>query len=414
MRARYRVYRKISCLVTNKGAPVTSGIRPLEKDLGIISQGAIVFDSKKGILWVGEDKKLPHIFREKKWKHVTCKNLTAYPGLVDCHTHPAFLGDRSKEFSLRMQGATYQQIAESGGGILSSMHATRTGKAQEFINVIKKRFLTSYKFGVRLLEAKSGYGLSHEHELASLRYIKNAADQSNFLQVHATCLAAHAIPPEFRGKRSAYVDKICFSLLPVVKQKNLARYVDVFCDRGYFTINETKRIFLAAQKLGLGLRLHGEELEHTGAAELAAEFNALSVDHLLKINTTGIKKLAASQTIATLLPGTSLYLKEDPAPARRLINAGVRVALATDFNPGSCPTQNLPFIGTLAALNLEMSAAEIITAITWNAAKSLRAEKKYGCLLPGFLGEPIFCEGNHPSALFYKMAAPELPDPFDA
>ena len=412
MTTRYRVYRNISCLVTNLGIAGKRGIRPQEEDLGLISNAALVYDSKKGTLWVGHDKNLPKNFRAKPWKHFNCKSLVAYPGLVDSHTHLAFSGDRSREFILRMQGASYQKIAEAGGGILSSMRATRDISVSAMTEKIAARLQVAHGFGVRLLEAKSGYGLTPESEIKSLEALQNAQKKMPLVQVQGTCLSAHAIPPEFKTDPDKYVSLICEKILPAVKKKRLAQYVDVFCDNGYFSIEQTKKIFSTARTLGLELRLHGEELAHTGAAELAVEFGARSVDHLLRVSDMGIKALAQSPTtVATLLPGTAFYLKEAPAPARKLIDAGACVALATDFNPGTCPTQNLPFIGTLAAIQLGMSSAEIIAGITWNAAKSMMGENSFGALLPGFMGEPIFCEGDHPAALFYQMAQPALPEP---
>jgi imidazolonepropionase len=224
-------------------------------------------------------------------------------------------------------------------------------------------------------------------------------------------MAAHAIPIEFKSDRGGYVQLICESILPTVKKQQCARYVDVFCDQGYFSLSETKRIALAAKKLDLDFRIHADELADTGATALAVEVGAHSADHLLKVNNQGIRLLAQSKTVATLLPGTALFLKEAYAPARKLIDSGAIVALASDFNPGTCPTQNLPFIGTLAILQMGMTYAEAIAAITWNAAFSLRKETSFGSLAPGMKGLPVFCEGDHPAALFYRFAGAPLPDP---
>jgi imidazolonepropionase len=401
------VYRKISCLITNKGVIAKRGVRPLENDLGIISQAALVTNAKGKVLWVGKDSALPKQFKDRAWKTKNGKGYVAYPGLVDSHTHPVFSGDRSLEFELRMRGASYQQIADAGGGIVTSVAATRSASKKDLLLKLEGRLKTSYGFGVRLQEAKSGYGLSLKSEIQSLEAIREAKSK---VRLVATCMAAHAIPKEKRTNRSEYLEEI-LKIYEMVAKKKLARYVDVFCDQGYFSLEETLHFLEAGKKLGLPARVHGEELVLTGIAKAAAEFGAHSVDHLLKVDDAGIQALAKSGTVATLLPGTGFYLREPPAPARKLIDQGAVVALASDFNPGSCPTQNLPFIGSLGAIVLGMSTAEIIASLTWNAARSLREENSFGALLPGFEGTPAFCEGDHPSALFYRLAPASLPEP---
>jgi imidazolonepropionase len=330
---------------------------------------------------------------------------------VDAHTHPVFAGDRSLEFELRMKGASYQEIAQAGGGIATSVRSTREASSTTLARLLDERLAKAHAFGVRLLEAKSGYGLDAATEIRSLEVIRSCGKKIKGLELVSTCLAAHAFPPERKDNRELYLREIEEKILPVVAKRKLAEYVDVFCDQGYFSVEETVRIARCASRLGFRIRLHGEELAHTGIAAVAAEIGAHSVDHLLKIDEAGMRALARSGTVAVLLPGTSFYLKEKPAPARALIEAGAVVAVATDFNPGTCPTQNLPFVGTLAAIQLGLSTAEIVAGITWNAARSLRRETKYGALLPGFAGAPAFATGDHPSAMFYGMAAGALPDP---
>lgn len=402
-------YKNIECLVTNAGLVGTLGRKPTEKNLGLVPKGAVVYSRSKGVLWAGATNAIPKTLRTAKVAN--CKGLVAYPGLVDSHSHPVFDGNRAQEFAMRMEGATYQDIANAGGGILSSVRKTRKALASKLSALTQERFERAHAFGVRLLEAKSGYGLTKHAELRSLSAIATAAKGFRPLAVRATCLAAHAIPEEHRDDRSEWVQTICRDILPAVERRKLAEYVDVFCDEGYFTPAETREIFSAAQKLGFKLRLHGDELANTAAAELAVEFGALSVDHLLKVSEKGIRALASSETVATLLPGTSLFLKESPAPARKLIDSGATVALATDFNPGSCTTQNLPFVATLAALQLGMTCAEIIAAITYNGARAMGMETQFGALVPGFRGEPIFAEGDHPAAIYHQLARGPLTRP---
>lgn len=404
------VYRRISCLITNEGVAARGGVRPAEKDLCLTTHQALVFSPTKGVLWSGADRALPRQFREKPWKHKDCFGLTAYPGLVDGHTHPVFAGDRSLEFELRMRGATYQEIAEAGGGIATTVKSTRLASTAELKGLLDERLQTAYDFGVRLMEAKSGYGLDAKTELRSLELLRDASNAKR-ITIVPTCMAAHAIPAERKSDRRKYIDEILRNILPTVAKRGLADYVDVFCDRGYFSVEETLEILAAGRKLGLAARVHGEELGLTGIAKKAAEFGAHSVDHLLKVDDAGIAAIAKAGTVAMLLPATGFYLREPPAPARKLIDQGAVVALATDFNPGSCPTQSLPFVGSLAAIALGMSTAEIIASITWNSARSLRKEKEFGTLLPGARGRPAFAAGDHPSALFYRLAPAALPEP---
>ncbi len=403
------VYRRVSCLVTNEGVAARGGVRPVEEDLGLIRDAALVFSAQNGVVWVGPDKNIPKPFKAKTWKHVDAKGFTAYPGLVDAHTHPVFAGDRALEFELRMRGAKYAEIAAAGGGILTTVKATRKASAAELARLLAERVENAAAFGVRLLEAKSGYGLDSASELRSLAVIRK--NKTPGIELVPTAMPAHAIPPEYKEKRGEYVEFLLNKLIPAIARKKLAEYVDVFCDEGFFSVEESLRIIDCAQRARLSARVHGEELGLTGIAKRAAEAGAHSVDHLLKVDDAGIQALARTGCVAVLLPGTALYLREPPAPARKLLDQGAVVALASDFNPGTCPTQNLPFIGTLAAISLGMTTAEIITGLTWAGARSLRRESRYGTLLPGAKGAPAFARGDHPSALFYAMAPSALPMP---
>jgi imidazolonepropionase len=291
------------------------------------------------------------------------------------------------------------------------VNATRAKSKQDLVDLVTARFKRAHAFGIRLQEAKSGYGLSFKDEIKSLETIHLAAKRIKGFQVLATCLAAHSVPKEWAHDRDGWINEICGRILPAVKKKSLADFVDVFCDKGFFSNEEAEKIFLAAKALGFKIRMHGDELADTGGAELAARLGALSVDHLLCVSTKSIAALAKSSTVGILLPGTSLFLREPPAPARKLIDSGVAVALATDFNPGTCPTQNLPLIASLGALQLGMTTAEIVASITWNAARSLGKANSFGALLAGFQAEPVFSNGDDPAAIYYELAPAQLPLP---
>lgn len=404
-----KVYRKISCLVTNSGIPEKSGRHIQSADLGVIKDAALVTDTKGRVAWVGQDAKLPRIYRHLK--SYDASGLCAYPGFVDPHTHLAFAGSREHEFSLRLAGAKYQEIAAAGGGILSSVKATRKISQAQLAEKITERLAVAAKFGVRLLEAKSGYGLDQASEIKSLAALAEGERLQRHVSVVRTCLAAHAVPKEFREKPDDWVQLVCKKILPKVVRAGLAEFVDVFCDSGFFSTEQTRTILSAAQALGLKTRIHGDELANLEAANLAVEMGCRSVDHCLKISARGISALAGSNTVAILLPATSLFLRESPAPARALVEAGVIVALATDFNPGTSPTQNLPLVASLGTLVLGLTVPETIAAITWNGAFSLDRQNDYGCLLPGYRACPVFSPGQDPAAICYNLAPAELVDP---
>ena len=324
------------------------------------------------------------------------------PGLIDSHTHLVFAGSRANEFARRCAGTTYQEIANEGGGILTTVTATREASVEQLFEVAVKRALIAYRFGVRTIECKSGYGLNHETEIKCLQvvqHLKKALPQMTFV---STYLGAHAIPTD--QKRSHYLDEMLHKTLPMVKAKKLAEICDVFVDEGYYTLAEAERILRTAKKLGLKIKMHADELGNTESAHLSTRLDALSADHLLKISDRGIQSLAKSNTVATLLPGTALYLKEKFAPARKLLDAGARVAIATDFNPGSCYSLNLPFMMNLSALYMNMNMAEIFAGVTYSAAASLGLEETKGTLLAGFDSDFVVLPYPNFEEMYYRMA----------
>jgi len=366
-------------VITGQGIRDKDGRRPLLEDMGRIRDGAIVHDDKK-ILWVGKTSELPKKFSKVKKTNLKQKSLVM-PGLVDSHTHLIHAGSRSEEFAARCRGATYEEIALKGGGIQTTVKATRAASSSELFHLAKKRIESALKFGVTTIESKSGYGLSHADEIKILEVnqkLKKAFPKLNF---QSTYMGAHDFPKD--QSRSAYLQEICDKTLPVIAKKKLADACDIFVDQGYYTLDEARKILGLAKKLGLKIKLHADELHNTESAALATELGALSADHLLKISDASIEKISQSNTVAVLLPGTAFYLKAAYAPARKLINAGACVALSTDFNPGSCNCFSQPLIMTLAALYMGMSEAEIFAGFTYNAAKALGLEVKTGTLTPG-------------------------------
>ena len=313
---------------------------------------------------------------------IDAKQCIVTPGFIDSHTHPIFLGNRSDEFHKRLNGHTYEEIKKTGGGILSSIKKLRKASFEElYLNSLKniKPFI---KYGTTTLEAKSGYGLTLEDEIKSLEVIKKINNNLE-LDILPTFLGAHAVPPEL--KTSEYVEKICKDMIPEIAEKKLAIFCDVFCEDGYFNIDESRKILNTAKSFGMTPRLHADEFKYFGASELAAEVSAISADHLMVINERGIKALSNSNTIATLLPGTTFFLNKDKyADGRKLIDGGCSVALATDFNPGTCTIRSMPNIIFLAMQNCGMSLSESFLAVTYNAAKSLNISHMSGLIQEGY------------------------------
>ncbi len=308
---------------------------------------------------------------------------TAVPGFVDAHTHLPWAGSREREFLARLGGTTYQEIAASGGGILSTVAATRRAGPESLLAATLDRLAWMLSCGTTTAEAKSGYGLSLPDEVKQLEVLHQAADAQP-IELVPTLLAAHEVPPEHRSRRERWVDIICDEIVPAVAERRLARCCDVFCERGVFSAAESRRVLEAGRRHGLAPRLHADEFADSGGAELAAELGALSADHLMAISERGIAALAAAGVTALLLPGTSFFLaKHTYAPARRLISAGVAVALGSDCNPGSSYTESLPTIAQLAVIELGMSVEETLTALTLNAACTLDLGAEIGSLEVG-------------------------------
>jgi imidazolonepropionase len=376
------VLKNIAQVITLRGA--VPRLRDAMGDLGIIENGAILVRAHN-IVWVGSTKDLP--VREPGVRYQTLDgmglNLVALPGFVDSHTHPIFAGTRADEYEMRSGGKTYQEIAAAGGGIRASVRQVRAATMNQLVILAEKRFWQFLSHGTTTIEAKSGYGLSLDDELKSLNALAVLNGRSR-LEIVPTFLGAHDVPDEHRDSRGEYVREVIDEMIPRVANEGLAKFCDVFCDTGYFTVEEARAILLAARQAGLGLRIHAEELGHIGGARLAAELCASSADHLEWIDDRDIEALKNAGTVATLLPGTAFNLGVSHyPPARKLISAGVPVALATDFNPGSCYTMNMQLILSIACSQMKLTPAEAITAATINGAYSLGRANLLGSIEEG-------------------------------
>lgn len=416
----FRVLTHASEILTGAGVRKKDGRRVTEPDLQAIADGALVYSTRRvqkreiphRVVWVGPTSALPAKYRKLGSSRV--KNLrnqkAVVPGLIDCHTHLVFDGDRSEEFAARCAGATYQEIAARGGGIQSTVRATRDSSPARLERLAVDRVREMERFGVRVIEAKSGYGLDLASEVKCLEVVKRLRARFPHLTFQSTFLGAHAFPPDHERSRALYLEDLCERMLPEVARRRLADACDVFVDEGYFTIEEARRILARAKKLGLAVKVHADELGDTGSAAFAASIGALSADHLLKVSDAGIQALASSQTVAVLLPGTAFYLKAPHAPARRLIDAGAAVALSTDFNPGTSMCLSLPAMLTIAALYLGMSKAEIFAAVTYNAAKALGLQARKGTLEIGMDADFTVLEFERFEEVYYRFAwAPRAP-----
>lgn len=330
-----------------------------------------------------EDEPLPPRTAEHV-KVFDAGGMTATPGLIDCHTHPVFAGTRQSEFVRRCLGETYQQIAAAGGGILSSIRGVRNASEEELIELLRKRFDRFLAFGTTTIEAKSGYGLTLDDELKSLRAIKKAA-AGHPLDVSPTLLGAHIVPPEYKDDPDIYVDLVCDRMIPQAADEGLADAVDLFLEEGAYNLSQARRIFQAGQNAGLKLRIHADQFTSSGGAELAAEFGAVSADHMDRTDDAGLQALRDADVTVVLLPGAVFFLGLDHyAPARRMIEAGCRIALSTDFNPGSSPTQSLPLMMTLACIKMHLTPSEALWAATLGGAYALGKADIVGTLLSGY------------------------------
>ena len=368
---------------------------------GWIEQGTIVTQSD-AVRWVGASHELPTEFKTTIDEDHDLSGACVTPGLIDCHTHLVYAGNRAREFELRLQGATYEEISRAGGGIRSTVAATRAASDDELFTLALPRARALMSEGVTACEVKSGYGLSEEDEARSLRVARRLAQELP-LTVRTTFLGAHAVPPEFDGHADDYVSAVC-DWMPRLHAEGLVDAVDAFCERIGFTTAQTRRVFDAAKALGLQVKLHAEQLSDQHGAALAAEFNALSCDHLEHVSDAGINAMAASGTVAVLLPGAYYFLRETQLPpVAALRAAGVPIALATDHNPGSSPTLSPLLMMNMACTLFRMTPVEAWRGFTVNAARALGLPDTYGVLRAGSRADFAVWDADHPRDLAYRF-----------
>ncbi len=342
---------------------------------------AVVRCEDERITFVGEESEHSRLFGDAD-ETLDAGGGCVLPGFVDPHTHPVWAGSREDEFDRRLRGESYMDIARTGGGINATVRATRAASSEELLGGTLARLDNFLTHGTTTIEAKSGYGLDLETEVRMLEVI-NRADRKHPVDLHPTCLAAHEVPPEYRDDPEAWVHRLIEEIHPEIAHLGLAEAVDVFCETGVFDLEQTRSLLADAADLGWRIHLHADELTPLGGAELAVELDALSADHLMCVTPAGIAALAGSDTVAVLLPGTSFFLRSRYAPARDLIDAGCAVAVATDCNPGSSPTESMPTILALACLGMGMDVAEAITAATLNAAAAIGRADELGSIEVG-------------------------------
>lgn len=394
-----------SLLLRDVGVLVTCDDRRGGGPLGLI-EDAVVLCRGSRIEYVGPQSDLPDLGHDDPLT-ISLDGCVVTPGLIDCHTHLVFAGNRLDDFEARLRGDSYSAIAARGGGILSTVEATRAASSEELLALAEARVEQCESHGVTTVEVKSGYGLDLRHELRLLDTVKSC-NRRVIADLVPTFLGAHVLPAEARGskgKRAAYVDSVVNEMLPEVVRRGLARFCDVFIDEGAFTLEEGRRVMEAARGLGLGIKVHAEQLTHTGAGNLAAEFGAVSAEHLERISDEGLRAMAEAGTVAVLLPGAAFFLQDGFPEAARFRDAGVAMAVATDWNPGTSPADNLLLMAQMGVLGCGMTLEEALLSITRYAARALHLEGDRGILRPGMRADLAMFRINDPRELLYQLGS---------
>lgn len=369
----------------------------------IIENGTV--EVTKGIItYVGENRGEDRDGYYQHYWHYNARGHCLLPGFVDSHTHFVFGGERSEEFSWRLKGESYMSIMERGGGIVSTVKATRQMSFPRLRSAAEVLLKKMSAMGVTTVEGKSGYGLDRETELMQLNVMCNLnKDEQRRVDIVSTFLGAHALPDEYKGRSDEYIDFLIREMLPLVRQKELAEFCDVFCEQGVFSIEQSRRLLQAAKEQGFLLKLHADEIVSLGGAELAAELGAISADHLLHASDEGIRAMADAGVVATLLPLTAFALREPYARGRDMIDAGCAVALATDLNPGSCFSGSIPLTIALACIYMKLSIEETITALTLNGAAALQRADRIGSIEVGKQGDFVVLSSDNYHILPYYI-----------
>lgn len=387
----------IGMLATPQGRTARSGsaqgaVRIL-KNAWVLMENGLITDVGTG--------SLPAVDHAER---IDAKNQLVTPGLVDAHTHLIFGGWRQNELSRKLHGATYLEILAAGGGILSTTRATRQASEAELAAKAFSELDEMLRFGTTTVEAKSGYGLNTVDECKSLQVIQDLQAR-HVMDIAATFLGAHAVPEEYRDNQAAYVDLLCEEMLPAVKEQGVAEFCDIFCEHGVFTVDESRRILEAGQRYGLRAKIHADEIASIGGSVLAGEIGAVSAEHLIVCPPEGIAAMAQSGTVACCLPVTSFYLGADYAPARAMVDAGVPVAMATDFNPGSCPSLNMQLVLNLGCLKYRLTPEEALTAVTLNGAAAICRAGLIGSIEVGKQGDLLIWKAPDLDYICYRMGS---------
>lgn len=392
-----KLYYNISKLACVNGHKAKKG-RDMS-DIGYITDGAFVTDKDK-FIFAGKRDKAFELYPDAE--KIDLKNKAVIPGFTDSHTHLVFGGYRVSEFMMRLEGRSYMEIMQAGGGIRSTTQSTRILSAEQMAEKTLPFVNELLSYGVTTLEIKSGYGLDKETELRQLLSMK-ILEEMTPIRIVKTYMGAHALPDEFKNNPSGYIRYICEEVLPAVKEQGIAKYCDVFCEKNVFSKEESAIIFDRAKGLGLGLKIHADEIEDGGTTAFGVRYGCTSTDHLLHVSDEGIEALAFGETVATLLPITAFSLKEKYAPARRLIDKGAAVAIATDCNPGSCFSDSIPLLIALSSLNMGMTFEEIICSLTLNGAAAVGNAESFGSIQEGKYADFLVLKWEDPAFLNYHI-----------
>ena len=373
--------------------------------LGLLRDGAVLIDQGK-IVRAGPKAAVLAEPLAKGAKILSAEGRVLLPGFVDAHTHPVFAAPRLDDFEGRIAGKSYAELAQRGGGILSTVNGVRGSKEADLVAGLRMRALDFVSSGTTTIEGKSGYGLDLDNELKLLRVMR-AVSFRGPLEIVPTFLGAHAVPPEFKGRKGEFVERVCATMIPRVAEEKLAAFVDLFCEQGYFDLDDLRAIASAGAKAGLKLKVHAEQLSRMGSLDAALKLGAVTADHLDCVTEDDIPALSSSGTVACLVPGSNYFLGKPYPPARRLLDLGAAVALATDFNPGTCPCQDMRMIVSIACTQMKMSPAEALVSSTINGAHALGLGATHGSLEPGKVADIACFDAEDHRELAYWFGAPK-------